>query len=614
VRKQLLSVTQWKIVLVTLGLIVLAVDIWGSTNWERVALPAKAGTLAVTLGSPDRDYRHPILGIDDGSPLLQAGAKPGDLLQFDRLGDSLRYLDTGETIGLSLYAGTTSRHLQLRPTPDPLIASWATLAKVNVLTNGIQIYITLLLAMLIGWRRADSMAMRVLAVILLDNSLDSCWDMLPSSPLQNVLVEMRPLSVLITYLGFAYFSVLYQNEQAPWRRAWVRRCFSALALGFSLICLAMIVHMFSALPWALREYVSINACKEWAAIVSVIFSLSMLGASWHASRGSARQKLAWAGVCMGLVYTSFLLYNVNIRLGQPVPMFIFNSVQNLTMLLGFGALAYAMLRHRLFDFGFVVNRVLVVTIVSGFLLVIFAFTEWGVDKLLDFEGREKNVIFDALVALGIILFFHRIQHWVSHQVDHLFFHQWYEAAEKLRHFLSKAALIPDAAALQSRFLRTLEDYAGTQGTAIYLRHANGNYLLQESSLIGAPVTIALHHELVIDLLHSRAPVELVERTHGLPGELGIPMMGRGNLQGLLLLNAKASGQRYRPDEIALLGSAVHQIGLDLESLRVQELESAVSDLAHKASSLEGKLKHAEQLAAAREDEARVLRQFAAREA
>jgi len=37
-------------------------------------------------------------------------------------------------------------------------------------------------------------------------------------------------------------------------------------------------------------------------------------------------------------------------------------------------------------------------------------------------------------------------------------------------------------------------------------------------------------------------------------------------------------QHYRPDQVALLTAGVHQLGMDLESLRVIELENGISKL------------------------------------
>jgi len=60
--------------------------------------------------------------------------------------------------------------------------------------------------------------------------------------------------------------------------------------------------------------------------------------------------------------------------------------------------------------------------------------------------------------------------------------------------------------------------------------------------------------------------------------LALPMLDQGNLTGLALLERKADGAAYRPDEVALLGWAAHQVGLDLQALHARELEARMTDM------------------------------------
>lgn len=51
------------------------------------------------------------------------------------------------------------------------------------------------------------------------------------------------------------------------------------------------------------------------------------------------------------------------------------------------------------------------------------------------------------------------------------------------------------------------------------------------------------------------------------------MFHRADLIGLVLLGAKPDGDGYRPDETAALANAVRSVGLDLDALRIEELEA-----------------------------------------
>lgn len=598
-----LSVIQWKTLLVLLALSCFTLDIWAGVYWERALSPAMAGDLLAELGPADRDYRTPIVKLQPASPLALAGAKVGDRLTFDRAGDRSRQLGTDESIGMTLYSAQAERHIDVRPIANPDNHGTSLTVKTIMLSNWAIIYLSLLIAALTGWRRADDGAMRAFALALLANSFESVYGQLPGGAIQSwLVVAVRPAGYLVANIAFLYFTLVFPLERQHFRLVWVRRLFYAHAAAFLLFAGYVTANALHLLPWSLREHTRVDRWGETMVNLSVVFSLTALWFSWRASAGATRQRLAWIGVCMGVVYAVHFIANLNSTLGDPLSGDLFLACQIVAIMLAYCGLAYALLRHRLFDFGFAVNRALVFTIISTMLLIVFSFTEWAVDKLLHFEGREKNVIFDAGVALAIILSFHRIQHWVRHKVDHTFFHHWYEAAEKLRHFLDKAAHIADTAALQSKFVRAVEQFAGADGGAVYLLDARQGYTLAHSTLAGAPAALDRDDDVVIDMRHGAASVDLSERRHAVPGELALPMMVRGELTGLVLAGAKAGGQQYRPDEIALLRTGVRQLGLDLETLRLKALEQHAALLTQKAAELELK-------AAAHEREAAALRQI-----
>ena len=575
----LLSVSQWKCLLLAMLLCCAGLNLWVDFHWGGAAVPGVAGLLPVSLGDPDRDYRLPILRLAAGSSLLQAGARPGDTLVFDRAGDIRRNMAVGEAIGVTWYGAGQARHAVLTVIPDPEAANAPRTAQFNYLLDRLFVWAALALSLLIGWRRAEDGSMRVFAILIAAHACDISHR-LPAGAFQGFMIQaIAPWVTVMIYLPFAYFALTFPQGQSHWRRAWVRRLFKLYALLSVLVAVGRMAENFGMLPAGLREHLPPIVGKEILAVATVVASLTALWLSWHRAGGVTRQRLAWTSVCLGAIYATYLVANTGLLFGTPAIytstyLYIYSAA---TRPLAFAALGYALLRYRLFDFGFVVNRALAVTILSTLLLLVFAVTEFTVDKLLHFEGREQNVIFDAAVALAIILCFHRIQHWVDHQVNHTFFHLWHEAAEKLRGFLSKAVHITESTALQSKYALALCEFCGAGGIAIFLEAGRGMEL-RHATLPHAPDVIDLNHDVLIDLRHTRQLVRLDERAQGLPGELALPMMAQGRLRGLVLMGAKANQQQYRPDEIALLASAVQQLGTDLQSLRAAELEQACAAL------------------------------------
>lgn len=569
--KQMLSIFQWRCLLVVLGLLVLSLDIWASMHWERSAVAFRVGTLGVSLGAPDRDNFRPIVKIADGSPLSALSATPGNAIKFDHPEDSLRVLSTDEPVGLTLRTGLQFRHALLTPMPDPLVVNQPFLAKAGAFVTWAQVFITLLLAMIIGWSRADSTAMRVFALILLNNSPFSVWNILPSGTLSYLLVDFRLVNLWIVYVGFAYFSLIYPEELGYRWGQWTRRGVIGLAVLFGLVAAARTADFFAVLPWALKSRLGLEALKQTVAIVSVVFSMGMLWQAWRMSRGTARQKLAWAGVCTGVIYLGYLLFNVNLSMGEPIPNMIFESCQYLTILIAYCALTYAMLRHRLFDFSFVVNRTLVFTVTSLLLFLAFWLIEQGVHKLVHFKAAENNAMLGGAIAFALFFTFNRLHHRVDHWIEHLFFRQWRDRESALRSFVSKAAHFTDSRALVTAFGSALDRFSSGAGSALYLAGPSGNFGSVYSSLQGAPEIFEVDDDIAVSMRASRQGVTLAETDVPYRAHLALPMLQGGELKGIVLLGTKQDAQSYRPDEQGVLEFAVGRIGLDLNRLQAAQL-------------------------------------------
>lgn len=182
------------------------------------------------------------------------------------------------------------------------------------------------------------------------------------------------------------------------------------------------------------------------------------------------------------------------------------------------------------------------------------------DKLFHFEGREKNVIFDAVVALGVILSFHRIQHWVTHQVDPIFFKRWHEAAKALRHAMDKAAHIADPDLLRQRFVEAVAAFVAGGGCAIYGRIEGSGFELQHGTPPDVPTQLGVDDDAVLEMRTSGTWIYLETLKTAARGHLAFPILVRGRMQGMVVVGAKASGQVYRPDELSLLAVSVQQLG------------------------------------------------------
>jgi hypothetical protein len=320
---------------------------------------------------------------------------------------------------------------------------------------------------------------------------------------------------------------------------------------------------------------------SWQSVMPVLVVLIVALACvnlWQAFRrstGAVRQRVQWVGIAIAIRFAAMALGTLPfldfVRTQEYV------GAQLVVTILANIALAYGILRHRVFDVGLAVNRALVYGIVSLVLLVSFGLLEWTAHHFVSFEEAEKNTLVDAGIALGLYLVFHRLRHSVEHFVERLFFHKWHANETRLRRFVQQAAHITAPLALVDACLTALQHFSGNAGAALY-RLEGGRYALAGSTGLAAPQTAGIDDPLAVALRTDQASGVPADCASALPGALALPMTLRGELQGFILLGQKPNGGAYRADEIAVLEFAAHQVGLDLQALRSDQLEAQVRRL------------------------------------
>src|SRR5258708_2047845 len=171
-------------------------------------------------------------------------------------------------------------------------------------------------------------------------------------------------------------------------------------------------------------------------------------------------------------------------------------------------LAYAILKNRVLDLGFAINRTLVYGVVSVILLATFGLIEWAVDHFVPIAGREKNVLVDAAVAVGVYLSFHRVRDAVEHVIEGLFFRRWQQAEAHLRRFVKEAAFAENGESLTASFMAALTRFADGAQAALYVRSGEGPYRRASGAVSGLDEAIDPDDAALIALRADPKPREL----------------------------------------------------------------------------------------------------------
>lgn len=318
-----------------------------------------------------------------------------------------------------------------------------------------------------------------------------------------------------------------------------------------------------------------------------LLPISILIVGWKQSAGTQRHRYALLALAFSMIMIGSFLFGIwAIMYGDYLfyPRWLTN-VSSTTRIVGTLLFAYAILRHRVIDLGFAINRTLVYGAVTFILLAAFGLFEYGAKGIVPKAWPEAGAMITAVIAVALFLSFHRLYEWVEHRIEHLFFHEWQVAETELKRFVQSAAYFEDVNALCSAFHKALEKFAPGSGSAIYLREPEAVYRLRCGAIDGAPDEFSGDDAAFAQMRSERRPVEPGREVGSLPGKLALPMLDRHYLLGVVLLGAKPDSSNYRPDEVERLGWAARHVGLDLRALQARQVEEQKEALQRRNSEL-----------------------------
>lgn len=549
-------------------------DLWANNYWQRAAAPGVAAELGVVFGTPDQAYRLPIEKLQADSPLAKLGAKAGDHVVFARTADASRLLGTDEQIALSLFRHTAAHDesdvsevselgeaVVVRPIPKKLLHTdiWRAITMVQFATS----YLALAIIAVLVLRHTKSIPMRALSFAMLAIVPDTFIAFLPGGALQNFLsVVLFPLELFVGYVFFTYFCLIFPESDAHWRNDWVRRGFAVYVALFACYTVYHILLQSGLLPWEVRELVNQRVWRRALAITSVVLSLGALLISWRVSSGVTRQKLAWIGFCMGNIYAIYLFHNAFRIMDEERSIAYFEFFNTFIIFLAYCGLGYAVLRNRLFDFSFAINRFSVYALVTVGLGASLIAMQWLLAPMFDLNERWKTLAFDVVCGLLLIALYKPTLAIAEALVRTWLYPKWRAQEEALQVAVTNAANIIGQDALAEHYLQALRAYTSGAQSAIYTRH-EGVCRKIAGDLDNAPAKISALGGDLARMLMSRLPLGVQARV----GENAIlvPFTHRGQLTGLLLVGSKIDFNQYRPDEIRSIRHTAELLDQDLQA-------------------------------------------------
>jgi hypothetical protein len=297
-------------------------------------------------------------------------------------------------------------------------------------------------------------------------------------------------------------------------------------------------------------------------------SLGSLGVSLARARGLERQQLLWIALTFGFGFSGLAVVFASLAIAHR-----FGDVRygTLTVALIPIGLAYVILRHRVVDVGFALNRAAVFGVVSLVVVALVGSIEWLVEKYVLAYGHIASSAVQLAVALGIGFGMRPLHAAIDRFVDDLFFRKRHEREERLRRFARELPYFTNREIALGRTSEVIRQCADASSVAVFQTtgRAFANAILDPGAV--GLAKLDENDPAIVALKAWHEPFDLERSGSALGDGLAFGLQVRGELIGALALGPKRGGEAYAPDERDALESLAQALASLLDALEIAEL-------------------------------------------
>lgn len=255
------------------------------------------------------------------------------------------------------------------------------------------------------------------------------------------------------------------------------------------------------------------------------------------------------------------------------------------------AVAYTIVRHRLFDIDVIVKRTVTYAIVTAALTGSYFLLTAGIRSLFGTGSEWANFIGTGAVAV----MFAPLRDHTKRVVDKLFFRSGYDLAQLLTDFGDRARETFDATELLRLFVKTIEFALFPTYVAVLLKDQATGRLIQRESLglsYGQKLELAPDHPALAGMLsdqHLSVNLEPLD-VDALAHATVLPLRLKDELVGLVLVGPRKSDLNYTFTDRTLLVSLCQQLALWVKNAQLftqlagQERLKRELEIAHEVQS------------------------------
>jgi hypothetical protein len=457
----------------------------------------------------------------------------------------------------------------LRRVPRP----WTTLRGMPAIAIQVVALLSLILAAIVLWRRPEPLAIAFGAYAL--GSLYALptaglFGFLPDPLYSVVAVVVVALVATIPPLAIVDFALRFPT---PLGGRTGRQ--TMIAVEAVLVALAI----FGTIRWVVIPTIgdasdplldTAPALLTTAALVAIVL------VRYARARGDDRRRLSWVAVGSILSAIGVVVDNLYIEAVIDLPLWAFATVIILQGALPI-AFAYAILRHRVLDLGFAINRTVVYAFITATLVVCVSAVDWMSGKLL--SGTHLSAVVEAVatISLGVALsWFHGR---VERIVDRVLFRRRYVALKRIEGRIAALGFATTTESVDETLVREVVGVLHLESAAIF-RKSNDATLVRtaDHGWQAAARELSIDHLLVRRLQAQEHTIELKDEgiaDPAFPHEtaspvVAIPIVVRHDFLGFAIYGHPTDDTRLEAETVEQLEHLVRAAAMAYDAIDAAE--------------------------------------------
>ena len=545
------------IVLLGLGIMALVVFRF----WHPATFTTGAG-LSATPTTPSGQW------FSANEPRAGSGLQKGDLLDLGSLSNlqrwRLRAAPYGYQVTVQVRRAGRDLSLQLTAKFRPRIAvDW-----IEILTD----FLWIGLATIIAARKPNAMTVSFLAFtafLLPFGPVVSFFGFLNDAAFTVVTYVVPPVIATFPNFFLAAFAVRFPSGLT---RSWRRYVSTAIYVTMAVVLISDAIF----LPYVTLSstwYSELSLTEIWI-MAAGVFAIAIASYVQATAAERPRIGLVLAGLTISIGATT-VFDTYAIVLPNDTSVAFVDAMRILSLALPL-SVAYAVLRYRVIDIGFALNRTAAYGITSVVLIGLFAALEWAAERFITSRNHVESALIDLGIALIVVFSFRFVHVRVDRAVDNLLFRKRHEDEAALRRFEENAHFYTEGSSLLRDALEVIKKRCEVRRVAVYLRSANGFEPAMSSFDGGVPIDT--NDAALVDVRAHRAVLDLTELHTRVPGIRLYPMLVAADLAGFLTIGEREGFEEMPADIDRALRALVISLAHSLHALQHAEKEAEIARL------------------------------------